>query len=225
LQSFYSYCSIDLRNHLVRARFSLSFSAVLVGEVSISSAQEQAPAPAFKEGDTWQYNFSRQGGLTQSSEFLQGTYEITITQGNVKAYEVNGNEKREIAIRSDGPSESLLTLIGKAEDRPNLKFPLSVGQKWNYQYRTQPPGAKNPQTRSVEVSVIGIEQVTTPAGSFKGYKLMNESSWSTKSGRGGNTTTSFYSPETRSIVKRSNKGERDAQATSETELVKFTPGN
>ena len=74
-----------------------------------------------------------------------------------------------------------------------------------------------------------MEQVTTPAGSFKAYKLIKSESWST-TGRGGgtgggsNTTTYFYSPETRSIVKRSNVNDNNP-GTVETELIKFTPGN
>jgi hypothetical protein len=74
-----------------------------------------------------------------------------------------------------------------------------------------------------------MEQVTTPAGSFKAYKLIKSESWST-TGRGGgtgggsSTTTYFYSPETRSIVKLSIASENNP-GTVETELIKFTPGN
>ena len=42
--------------------------------------------------------------------------------------------------------------------------------------------------------------------------------------RGGITTTYFYSPDTRSIVKSSNVSE-NTPGTVETELTKFTPGN
>ena len=74
-----------------------------------------------------------------------------------------------------------------------------------------------------------MEQVTTPAGSFKAYKLIKSESWSA-TGRGGgtgdgsSTTTYFYSPETRSIVEISIVSENNP-GTVETELIKFTPGN
>ena len=72
-----------------------------------------------------------------------------------------------------------------------------------------------------------MEQVTTPAGSFKAYKLIKNER-STSGGRFGGatniTTTYFYSPETRSIVKSSNVNDNNP-GTTETELIKFTPGN
>ena len=98
-------------------------------------------------------------------------------QGKIKLYEVNGDQKTELEIKPDGPAEGLLAVVGQSEQRPQLKFPLSVGQKWTYEYKTRPPGSKQDQNRSVEVSVTGMEQVTTPAGSFKAYKLVRTESW------------------------------------------------
>ena len=77
------------------------------------------------------------------------------------------------------------------------------------------------------MSLVSTEEVTTPAGSFKVYKLIKTESWTVGSVRGtGNssTTTYFYSPETRSIVKSSSANEANL-GTIETELIKFTPGN
>src|SRR5262245_25509673 len=93
----------------------------------------------------------------------------------------------------------------KSDQRPDLKFPLSVGQKWTYQYETKLAGLTQVQRRFVEVNVAGMEQVT--AGSFKAYKLIRSESWSMTSGgrfagRNG-TATYFYSPETKSIAKSS----------------------
>jgi hypothetical protein len=211
---------------------SLGFALALFFSTAIILAQEQAPAPSFKEGDTWQFNISRKGQIASSTDQNDGMYELSITQGVVKIYEVNGNQKNEIAIQPDGSTQGLLRLIGKSDqqERPNVKFPLSAGQKWTYQYETRPAGLPRDQRRSVEVNVAGMEQVTTPAGSFKAYKLIRSESWSS-TGRGGGggrantaTTTYFYSPETRSIVKSSSVNENNP-GTVETELIKFTPGN
>ncbi len=79
----------------------------------------------------------------------------------------------------------------------------------------------------LSAAIAGMEQVTTPAGSFKAYKLTRSESWtvgSIRGSRGGSTTTYFYSPETRSIIKSSNVSENNP-GTVETELIKFTPGN
>ena len=209
-------------------RILLSVFAVAVfWSTAIVFAQEQAPAPTFKEGDTWQFNISRKGQIASSTDQNEGIYELSVAQGAVKLYEINGSQKNEIPIQPEGPSQGLLRLVGKSDQRPDLKFPLSVGQKWTYEYATRPAGAKQDQRRSVEVTVAGMEQVTTPAGNFKAYKLIKSESWS-GTGRGGkqggSTTTFFYNPETRSIVKSSNVNENNS-GTVETELIKFTPGS
>jgi hypothetical protein len=191
-------------------------------------AQEQAPAPSFKEGDTWQFNIFRKGQIGTSTDQVEGMYEVSVTQGVVKLYQIDGGQKIEKTIEPDGPTQTFVRLIGqKSDQRPTLKFPLSVGQKWIYEYETKPPGSKFNQRRSAEVNVVGMEQVTTPAGSFKAYKLIRSESWtvgSQRGQRGGSTSTYFYSPETKSIVKTSNVSE-NSPGTIEIELIKFTPGN
>ena len=207
-------------------------AAAIFWTTAILFAQEQAPVPSFKEGDTWQFNTIRKGQLANSTDQNEGIYELTVTQGVVKIYDVNGGQKNERSVQPDGPTQILLTLVGKSDQQPDLKFPLSVGQKWSYDYETRPPGLPRDQRRSVEVNVTGMEQVTTAAGSFKAYKLVRSASWSTtgpRGGRGGgstnsSTTTYFYSPETRSIVKSSNANDKNP-GTVEIELIKFTPGS
>jgi hypothetical protein len=198
------------------------FAVALAWSTAIVLAQEQAPAPSFKEGDTWQFNITRKGQAVSSTAQLAGTYELAFLQGKFKLYQVSGSQKTELEIVPS--NEGLLSLVGQREQRPHLKFPLSVGQKWTYEYTNRPIGAKRDQNRSVEVSVVGMEQVTTPAGSFKAYKLIRTESWPVARGLNTNTTTYFYSPETRSTVKRSTANDTNS-ATVELELTKFTPGN
>src|SRR5262245_16981577 len=191
-------------------------------------AQEQAPAPVHKEGDTWQFNIFRKGQIGTSTELVEGMYEVSVTQGVMKLYQIDGGQKNEKAIDAAGQTQTFVRLIGKSDnERPTLKFPLSVGQKWTYQYTTRPPGSKFDQHRSAEVTVVGIEQVTTPAGSFKAHKLIRTESWHVGSrfgNKGSSTSTYFYSPETRSIVKTSNVNDTNP-GSIEIELIKFTPGN
>jgi hypothetical protein len=203
------------------------FAVALFWSTVVVLAQDQAPAPVFKEGDTWQFNRTNKGQLTSSSERISGIYELLFSQGQMKVYEVVGNQKNELDVKPGGPGEGLLAAVANSEQRPTLKFPLSGGQKWTYEYETRPPGARENQKRSVEVAVTGMEQVTTPAGSFKAYKLVRTEQW-----RGGgrnvvwnkSTTTYFYSPETKSVVKSSSVQD-NSSATSENELIKFTPGS
>jgi hypothetical protein len=204
-----------------------SFAMVFFFGLSLSpggvTAQESAPAPSFKEGDTWQFNITRKGGATNvsSTDVNDGTYELKFTQGNVKLYNVQGSQKNELAINDEGPSQGLLSLIGKSDQRANLKFPLSVGQKWTYSYRQKPAGARRDIEYHVEVNVAGTEQVATPAGTFRAYKLVSDT---TRGRQGRSTSTYFYSSETRSLIKRTNKNV-NTEGTAEAELVKFTPGS
>jgi hypothetical protein len=89
-----------------------------------------------------------------------------------------------------------------------------------------PVGARNDQRRAAEVVVVGIEDVTTPAGSFKAFKLVRSESWSVGRGGGSNSSTStfYYSPETRSIVKRVTENSNNP-GVAINELIKFIPGN
>lgn len=91
---------------LVTAVFLVGFSAY---------AQEQAPAPSFKEGDTWQFNITRKGQIATSSEQLLGDYELTFSQGKFKLYEVVGGQKTELNISSDSTTASFLALVGRRE--------------------------------------------------------------------------------------------------------------
>jgi hypothetical protein len=186
-------------------------------------AQEQVPAPTFKEGDSWQFKVTEENFVASNSERLSGTYELKYSQGKVKVNLLTGDKREEIAVGQDRPGESLVALLGVSEILQNLKFPLSVGQKWEYRYRWQVAGAKAATLRIVEVNVGGFEQATTPAGTFKALKTSTNARWPRPQlGPFSSTTSSLYSPETKSVVK-SSYSDVDGQKR-EIELVKFDSG-
>jgi hypothetical protein len=208
-------------------RFSFLVALALVWSIVTVAAQEQAPAPSFKEGDIWQFNVARNNTVASSTEVADGTYELTILQGKVKLSVLDGNQKTELPTAPDGATQELLSLVGKSPQLQDLKFPLSIGQKWAFDYQTRPVGARNDQRRSAEVVVTGMEQVTTPGGTFKVYKVVRSMQW-TGGGRfatvNTGTITCLYSPETRSMVKRSSENSNNP-GTVTMELIKFTPGS
>jgi len=191
----------------------------------VVTGQESVPAPVFKEGDTWRINISRTGKIASLTEQNEGTYEMVYTQGNVKVFQVDGGQKKELEITPDSPAEGLLGFVGKGERRQDLKFPLTFGKKWDYEYVFRPTGGRRDQRRAAEVTVVGQEQITVPAGSFKIFKLVRSEQWSAGQ-RGVNTSTStfYYSPETKSIVKRTNETSNSPGITTQ-ELMKFTLGS
>jgi hypothetical protein len=207
----------------------LSWSVGMVLSMTTTAilAQDQAPAPSYKDGDSWQFNVKPEGQQVSSSERFVGIFELVYSQGQLKVFEVNGDRKTELDIKAEGPGSGLANNVGYNEQRPSLKFPLSVGQKWKYEYVNRPAGARQDQKRSVEVTVSGIEQVTTPAGSFKAYKLVRKEEWQAAGKQvkwRSSSITYFYSPDTRSVVKSSTVSD-SGPGSSNSELIKFTPGN
>jgi hypothetical protein len=199
-------------------------AAVLISGV-LSFAQAQESAPTFKEGDTWQINIERKNQVASSSAQNAGAYELVFTQGKVKVFEIDGGQKKEIDVQPDSPAEGLLDAVGMNPRRPDLKFPLSIGQKWEYQIVVRSAGSRQDQRRSAEVVVVGQEQVTTPAGSFGAFKLVRSESWSAgRTGSNSSTSTFYYSPAARSIVKRVTENSNNPGVVIN-ELIKFTPGS
>lgn len=148
---------------------------------------------------------------------LRGVGRLQVPGDAGRISELAGDQKVDMGRRPD----SLLALLGLSEDPGyrDLEFPLSVGKKWNYTYRARLRGERIPFLRSVEISVVGIEQITTAAGTFSAFKLVKED-WYRRSRW---ITTYFYSPETRSVVKSlydSSVGSGSG-GKREIELVKF----
>ena len=140
---------------------AVGFAIALFWSTAIVLAQEQAPAPSFKDGDTWQFNITRKGQVASSTDQNNGMYELSVAQGQVRIYGMNGSQKREMPVQPEGPTQELLSLIGKSDQLPGLKFPLSAGQKWSYDYTARRAGQTRDQGTSAEINVTGMEQVTT----------------------------------------------------------------
>ena len=198
-------------------------------------SQEQALTPAFKDGDFWQFKVTEYLATNVSStKALDGVYELAYSQGKVKGFLLTGDQKGEVDLDPDDHTGTLLVLLGLNPKRPDLKFPLSVGQKWNYAYQFKTPGTRMVHPRNVEVSVVGIESVSTQAGTFRAFRILVETNWSS-GGRGPKvdskvnhtTTTYFYSAESKSIIKsgRKNSLKSSNETNSGIVLVKFGSEN
>ncbi len=196
-------------------KIALMFSFVLLLSSVCAFSQDQAPAPAFIDGDFWQFQMAIKSIGSSTKYIDDGIYELDYSQEKVKIFTIRNGQKTEL----DEGGRLLLRLLGLSRTRLNVKFPLSVGQKWNYDYKFQFPGSIT-QNRSVEVNVVGIEQISTPAGTFRTFKLSSEGNWLQKGGRSSGFSKSiyFYSPETKSIVNENEEGEG---LTRSIQLIKF----
>lgn len=179
-------------------------------------SQDEIGKPAYKNGDTWVFTVKESGTIGSTSNALNGTYEISIVDGKMKVASVQGSQKDDLDPRP-GALVALLTF------GPNLSFPLAVGKQWTRDYKGTYVGSNKPIARKITYEVKGTEQVTTPAGTFRAIKLESDD-------RAGQrdyfTTTYWYSPDTRSIVKSNFDGSAGGQQTGlqrQIELITFTP--
>jgi hypothetical protein len=157
-------------------------------------SQDEAAKPAYKNGETWVFTVKEGGSIGSRSNALDGTYELTIVDGKLKITSVSGAQKEELDPRPN-------TLISLLSFGRNLDFPLTVGKQWSFEYKGAAVGGKS-TLRKITYEVKGIEQVTSAAGTFRAFKLESDD-------RGSQdfwTTTYWYSPETRSVVKSSFDG-------------------
>ena len=114
-------------------------------------------------------------------------------------------------------------LLGLLTFAPNLNFPLTVGKQWTRDYKGTYIGSSRTMARKVTYEVKGIEQVTTPAGTFRAFKLESDDR---AAPRDFWVTNYWYSPETKSIVKfqfDATAGGQEQGLKRDIELIKFTP--
>jgi hypothetical protein len=170
-------------------RIKLGVGAVLLLAAASLFSQEQAPAPVYRDGDFWWYRFAGR------------VYELVIVDGKLKIFDPKPDQKVEIEGER---AEELANLVEVGQTKKDfLDFPLSIGKKWSSQYdtgkqRTVRGGGTATLMRTVTSQVTGIEDVKTPAGTFRVFKIDRSESQRRKDSISGSL---YYSPQTRSVVK------------------------
>jgi hypothetical protein len=150
--------------------------------------QEQA-APVYREGDYWWYRFAGR------------IYELVVVDGKLKIFNPKPKQKVEIT----GERAKVLSNFAKLGEgeRGFVVFPIAVGKQWTLQYDTgeqglAPRGGTFSLQATVTNRVTGIENVETPAGTFRSFKIERSESIRRKDWVSGSV---YYSPQTRSVVK------------------------
>lgn len=165
-------------------------------------AQEKVEAPVWNVGDKWVFN--RTDGVTFFQEVAEVKEDLFIVKvGGSK--DLNAYDKKTMNIKF------LIDEGGKqVESESTLRnlfdFPIFVGKKWSDTTSHYPTGASASRLRmgkavyTSEFKVEGIEEITTPAGKFRAYKLyfQQTDNFSRLSG----WIRYWYSPEVKMWVKR-----------------------
>jgi len=204
-----------------RKIIGLGTAIILLLSAATVRAQDQAQVPSLKDGDFWQFKVTvLSKSLGSSSNLLDdGIYEVSYSSGQFGVFKLSGDQKEELAQNQTG---GLLSLIGRRNNR-DLKFPIAIGQKWDYQYERAAAGSRKSYQSNVTLEVSGAEQMTTGAGSFRTFKVEKDDR---SAPQGFWTTVSYYSPETKSVVKQlfDSQSGTGVGYKREVELVKFGNG-
>ena len=196
------------------------FWVLMASLVSIISCQaafgDELQAPVYQEGELWVMKAREVNIRLQTSQALEGEYEITYSNGKFSIFELkDGKRLKELDQR-----HLLWAIFFRPQREDNyVNFPLSEGKGWDISFIERTPGTTKSETRKVSYKVLGIESVTTRAGEFKSFKIKRTSSGA----RSYWVDEYYYSPETKSIVKL--VGERsDTGDKREIELLKYGHG-
>lgn len=175
---------------------SVSCAFAIMALVGPVGAQE-APRPDVRIGDEWHF----------------AAYDAVPTSRPNRIWIVKSVRPDRIEATENGlpllltPDLNVLDSPRHAESAPGLlNFPLRTGKRWNYQsaWRFKAKGSSG--TLAVDVEVVARERVAVPAGEFDAYKLLARGrlggmSPSNTFYAGETTTTYWYAPAARAIVK------------------------
>jgi hypothetical protein len=199
---------------------SLTLASLLL--ISAAFGQDQATAPTYRDGDSWQFTVTNTGSTSSSTRSLLGDYRLFFKGDEIRVAQVP-QEKSEFRQNF----AALRRMLAIADNQKHLQFPLSVKSNWSAEYQSETNSGVD-RTVHADMSVTGYAEVTTSAGKFLAYKIERYETFRS-GGRGKNSSSNtrhsqqvyFYSPETRSIVKLHR--EESGGETHDFELTKFTP--
>jgi hypothetical protein len=202
---------------------------LLIGVVSLYESATirptfaQTEAPSYQDGELWQFkvDISKYAAAGSFSNMLNGTYEVSFRGGELKTCEFNGSNCIDFV---DG-LQMLHAMFGKGNWHGGqfLNFPIAVGKTWKHQYRAPFLGLRQAINWTVEVSVVGLEKVNTPAGIIEAFRIRNSQLAGTSEGGARNTIDYHYSPATKSIVKLTFAGKTGSGSggKADLDLLKF----
>jgi hypothetical protein len=182
---------------------------------------QRAEAPTYRQGDFWIFKVDRslpKGGSSTIDEIQKGgEFVVRPRMGKVEVLRLT--EGKQVPVSRPKVLPLMLPTPGLLQREDKFyDFPLFVGKKWE--------GKIKGSFRVSNNEVTGLETITTPAGTFQAYKI--ERIIAQEVMRAGDAKrwwfTSYYSPETRSLVKLNyefNTIVKGVREKIDVELIKF----
>ena len=184
----------------------------------------RAEAPTYDAGEVWVFKVERslpkQNSSTRDEIQTGGEFVVRPRMGRVEVFRLT--EGKQLPVSRPKVLPLMLATPGLLRNEQKFyDFPLFVGKKWE---------GKIPGSFRVSLNeVTGLETITTPAGTFQVYKI--ERIIAQEVMRSGDAKrwwfTSYYSPQTRSLVKLNyefNTIVKGVRESIDVELIKFGTG-
>jgi len=157
-----------------RSTITALILSLLAPAAAFSDVPAPVPAPALQAGDTWVFDRSHEEG---ANSFTQGRWDFTV--------ERPGSDMMVVGLKRDGAptgyqdhmvgadwsQRRIVDGVETVTGRP-FRFPLKVGDTWSADY-TDPRqhGFQTSAQFHTTYKVVGWEDVTVPAGTFRALKV------------------------------------------------------
>jgi len=168
---------------------------VLAKLEEIDWAKRPCNAPVWKVGDQWTYRSARGGhGIRQIVDVKEDSFIMKTSESeNLRAYD-RTTMNLKFLVEKSGKQ-----VLVSHPFRKVLDFPIFVGKKWKDTVRGR-TATKREVTFENEFQIEGVEEVTTPAGIFKAFKIYQKQTVTIPPGSNG-WACYWYSPIAKNTVK------------------------
>lgn len=202
-------------NATVWKKMIVCFTFAILFLVRVDAFAQRSEAPVFIDGDIWQYRVVEHGEYMKTERELNGVYEIAYANGELKAYKLEKNQKKDLSTNAG----VVLGLVGQT-DLQHVLFPLYKDRSWRTDYTFRPRRREVDRSVRAVTKVTDFAEVTISAGIFKAFKLDREARFKNVDHW---LFVYYWSPQTKSVVKYQMevlKGDA-AGNKREIELIKF----
>lgn len=170
------------------------------------AAEMTAQRPTFHLGDSFTY-------AERFETVACRTWRVTQVdeQGNMLAARCGDNV---VLLNADGGITRIVTdkgreLVAFKPEAAPIPFPLSVGMKWRARFEVSTAGQVVSPDIDERCEVTAIEPVTVRGTALPALRIDCTDHWSVAFLSGSDTSTLWYAPEARSVIKADNPGATD----------------